>query len=160
MTLSLEEISDRLEIEELYARYVHAVDDHEFEPLERIFVPETIFDWTQSGGERTTWAVAKDGPFLKGELFPYIFHVCVNVRIDFAPDHQSAAVKSKTIHPTGVKNTKGEPVLFQVQGVYTDRLVKTAEGWRILERVWKDFWAVGGLTWGGGIPDMLAKAAE
>lgn len=159
MTLSLEEISDRLEISDLYARYVHAVDDREPEPLERIFLPETVFDWTASGGERTQWQVAKHGDFLTGKLFSYVFHVCTNLRIDFDEDGSGAIVKSKTIHPTGLEDSQGVAKLFQVQGCYTDRLVKTSDGWRITERIWQDFWAAGSFTLYDGIPGMLAAAS-
>tara|TARA_R110002020_G_scaffold65413_25_gene172850 strand:- start:1205 stop:1690 length:486 start_codon:yes stop_codon:yes gene_type:complete len=160
MTLTLQEISDRLEIQDIYARYVHSVDDRELAVLEDIFEPETVFDWTASGGERMTWADAREGDFLAGRLFPYIFHICVDVRIDFDRDDQGATVKSKTIHPTGVSGAGGEPVLFQVHGAYLDRLARRTEGWRITERVWQDFWAVGGLHRVDGIPAMLAAAAK
>lgn len=161
--LSLQQISDRLEIEELFSRYVHAVDSGEHAVLEHIFRPETVFDWTASGGVRETWAEAKNGPLLKNELFPFVFHACVNVIIDFddTPDGavpNAATVRSKTIHPTGLNGPDGEPVLFQVHGVYVDRVERTDEGWRILERIWHGAWAVGGLTFAGGIPEMLAAA--
>ncbi|WP_345750845.1 nuclear transport factor 2 family protein [Microbacterium rhizophilus] len=157
--LSLQEISDRLEIQDIYARYVHAVDDRELRVLEGVFEPDTVFDWTASGGERTTWAEAREGDFITGRLFPYVFHICVDVRIDFDPDGERANVKSKTIHPTGLDGADGTPVLFQVHGAYIDSLVRRPGGWRIIERVWQDFWAVGGLRRVDGIPAMLAEAA-
>jgi hypothetical protein len=51
-------------------------------------------------------------------------------------------------------------LMFQVQGVYVDRLVRTEGGWRISERVWRDFWAVGPLGVVDGIPGMLALAGK
>lgn len=158
MTLSIEEISARLEIDDLYARYIHAVDDKEFAPLEKIFLAETIFDWSSAGGQRTTWQEAKTGDFLTGELFQYVFHLCGNLRIDFEPNLESAVVKSKTIHPTGLRTPEGESLLFQVHGAYTDKLLKTSQGWRITERVWQDFWVAGRFEKYSGIPEMLASA--
>lgn len=162
MTYSLQEISDRLEIDDLYARYIHAVDDREFSPLEEIFIPETVFDWTASGGIRDVWSNVREGDFITGELFPYVFHMCANLRIDFdEPDADGivdgATVKSKTIHPTGRPDANGEPHLFQVQGAYTDRLQRIGGKWRMTERVWQDFWAVKGLSLVDGIPGMLAE---
>lgn len=161
--LTLQEISDRLEIEELYGRYVHAVDAGDHAALDDVFVSGTVFDWTSSGGPRETWAEAKNGPMMKNEMFPFVFHACVNIVIDFDGDHgdagpDGATVRSKTIHPTGLYGPGGEPVLYQVHGVYVDRVHRTAEGWRIVERVWHGAWAVGGLTLAGGIPEMLAAA--
>jgi hypothetical protein len=160
MTYTIEEISDRLEIMDMFARYVHAADEKVLEPLECIFLPETVFDWTASGGVRTTWAEAKKGDFITGKLFPYVFHICTNIQIIFDGDHQGATVKSKTIHPTGLNGVDGNPLLFQVQGVYLDRLTKTAEGWRISQRLWKDFWAVGPIPLIDGIGGMLNAAGK
>ncbi|KAK5230386.1 hypothetical protein LTR47_007802 [Exophiala xenobiotica] len=123
MTYSIDEISDRLEILDKFARYVHAVDDHCIEFLDEIFLPETVFDWSTSGGIRTTWAEAKKGDFITGKLFPYAFHVCTNIVIDFDEGHQSATARSKTIHPTGLKGSDEKDMMFQVQGVYVDKLV-------------------------------------
>lgn len=45
--MSYEEMGDRLEILDLYARYVHAVDRTDYDTLEnRIFISETSFDMT------------------------------------------------------------------------------------------------------------------
>lgn len=54
MVYTLEEVSDRLEIHELFARYVHATDDKDPKPLESIFLPTTTLDWSASGGAVTT----------------------------------------------------------------------------------------------------------
>jgi hypothetical protein len=159
MPYTIGEISDRLEIQDLYARYVHAVDDKDHPPLDAIFLPSTTFDWTASGGTRTTWAAAKEGDFLTGKLFPYVFHICTNLVIDFDAGGDAATVRSKTVHPTGLDGKEGR-LMFQVQGVYVDRLVRTEGGWRISERVWRDFWAVGPLGVVDGIPGMLALAGK
>lgn len=156
--LSIEEISDRLEIEALYATYVHAIDIGERERLDAVFTPECVFDWSNAGGPRETWEEAKNGPLFANELFPFVFHACVNVMIDFDADRNGATVRSKTIHPTGLYGADGEAKLFQVHGVYADRVERTDAGWRLVERIWHSAWAVGGLTLAGGIPDMLAAA--
>lgn len=155
---TMSEISDRLEIHELYAQYVHAIDAGDQATLENVFTPDCILDWSHAGGPKETWATAKNGPMLKNELFPFVFHVCVNIIIEFDPDRNGATVRSKTIHPTGLYNTEGVATLFQVQGVYVDRITRTPNGWRLNKRTWHSAWAAGGLTLAGGIPDMLAAA--
>lgn len=83
--------------------------------------------------------------------------------IDFDADRNSATVRSKTRHPTGFGGSAeepGRPLLFQMQGVHTDRLRRTAEGWRVTERVWKDFWAAGPLDLVDGISRMLKMAGK
>jgi hypothetical protein len=99
MVLSIEEISDRLEITDLYARYVHAADDRDAAALDRIFLPHTTFDWSSTGGGKMTYLEARDGPAFRGDLFPWSFHVCTNIRIDLVGDGKSARVKSKTLCP-------------------------------------------------------------
>ena len=51
---SLAELADRVAINDLYARYVHAIDDKDYDELDRIFLPETVFDWTSFGHVRVT----------------------------------------------------------------------------------------------------------
>ena len=44
MVYTLEEASGRVEIYELFARYVHATDDEDPKSLESISLPTTTFD--------------------------------------------------------------------------------------------------------------------
>ena len=47
---SLEEIADRLAIEYVIARYVHALDARDYDALDDAFMPDTWFDLTEAGG--------------------------------------------------------------------------------------------------------------
>ena len=69
MGLTIEEISDRLEINDLYSRYVHAADDHDTAALDLIFLPHTTFDWSSTGGGKMTYLEAREGPAFRGDLF-------------------------------------------------------------------------------------------
>lgn len=50
--------------------------------------------------------------------------------------------------------------MFQTHGVYVDQLAKTADGWRIMSRVWQEFWIVGPLEKISGIPTILNAAGR
>ncbi len=50
--LSLQEISDRLEIQELLVRYSHAVDTRDWEAFEHVFTEDAVIDYTEMGGPR------------------------------------------------------------------------------------------------------------
>ena len=153
---SLEELANRVAINDLYARYVHAVDAADMNTLDQqVFLPETTFDWTDVGYIKYDWITAKSDGLMSGEMFQFVFHLCGNIRIDFNEDQTKAYVKSKTIHPTGTKDKEGNAKLFQVQGTYTDVLIRTNEGWRITERVWKGAWIAGGLTYVESMAAML-----
>src|SRR5687767_13199783 len=53
MTLSLHEISDRLQIEELLVRYCYAVDDRDWVAYRNVFTPDAMLDDTVTGGVRS-----------------------------------------------------------------------------------------------------------
>jgi ketosteroid isomerase-like protein len=52
VTLSLQEISDRLEIQELIARYSYALDSRDFDALDDLFTPDAILDYRATGAIR------------------------------------------------------------------------------------------------------------
>ncbi|KAH8762544.1 hypothetical protein F5883DRAFT_560684 [Diaporthe sp. PMI_573] len=158
MTLSIEEISDRLEIQDMYTRYVHAADDRE--SLDNIFLPNTTFDWTSTGGGKMTYKEAKEGPVFTGKLLPWAFHIYANVRIDFLEQNQKAVVKVKALNPSGLEDKQGKPMMFQTHGTYTDRLEKTVNGWRIMSRIWHEFSIVGPFKKIDGIPGILESAEK
>lgn len=161
MTLSIEEISDRLEINDIYSRYVHAADDRDFESLDRVFLPHTVFDWSSCGGGKMTYEEAKAGPVFTGKLFPWSFHIYTNIQIDFEEGRKAAAVKVKAINPSGLRDGNGEPAMFQTQGTYVDRVEKGKDGvWRIVNRVWNEFFVLGPLRKVDGMTGMLEVAGR
>ncbi|KAH7162032.1 hypothetical protein B0J13DRAFT_535077 [Dactylonectria estremocensis] len=158
MPLPIEEISDRLEIQDLYARYVHAADDRE--SLDGIFLSDTTFDWSSCGGGKMTYEEAKAGPVFTGKMFPWSFHIYANPRIDFSDDRRTAEVKVKAINPSGLPDKGGKPMMFQTYGTYTDQLKRTADGWRIAVRVWEESSIVGPFEKVGGIAGILEAAGH
>ena len=50
--LSLEEISDRLELQHLLISYSEAIDRREFDELDEIFTPDAYIDYRDTGGHR------------------------------------------------------------------------------------------------------------
>lgn len=50
--LTLQEISDRLEIQDVLARYSHAIDRHDWSGLDAVFTPDAVIDYTEFGGPR------------------------------------------------------------------------------------------------------------
>src|SRR5262245_15882848 len=49
-TLSLEEISDRFEIQDLLTRYTLAIDNEDWNLLDTVFTPDAWVDYESSGG--------------------------------------------------------------------------------------------------------------
>src|SRR5207342_225721 len=50
MTMSLEEISDRLEIQDLMVRYSYAIDNRDWDALDTVFTPDAHIDYSVFGG--------------------------------------------------------------------------------------------------------------
>ena len=48
--LSLQEISDRLEIQQLLVDYSTAIDGRSFDALDAVFTPDAYIDYRESGG--------------------------------------------------------------------------------------------------------------
>ena len=52
--LNLQQISDRLEIQDLFARYSFAIDERDWEALDGIFTADARIDYSETGGAAGT----------------------------------------------------------------------------------------------------------
>ncbi len=50
MTMSLQEISDRLEIQELLVDYTQAIDRRQWDGLDDVFTADAFIDYSETGG--------------------------------------------------------------------------------------------------------------
>jgi len=57
--MSLQEISDRLEIQDLFARYSFAIDERDWDALDALFTYNAVIDYSGSGGIRGSVAEIK-----------------------------------------------------------------------------------------------------
>jgi len=58
--MTLQEISDRLEIQDLMVAYSHAVDTRDWDAFDDVFTPDATIDYTEMGGSRGTLTETKD----------------------------------------------------------------------------------------------------
>ena len=130
--LALLEISDRLEIYDLLARYSCAVDSRDWNALDELFADGAVVDYTEMGGPRGDLATIKE--FL-GTAFATVAssqHLVGSVRI--AVDGDTASVRSICHNPMVLDTGGGSRLTFFCGLWYRDRLVRTATGWRFAER--------------------------
>jgi hypothetical protein len=130
--LDLQEISDRLEIQDLLARYTDAIDRRDWDVLDRIFTTDARIDYTSVGGIAGNLPEIKEFLDQSFKLFESTQHLLGLSVVDISGDEATA----RTIchNPMVLKGGKNPQLL--VCGVwYRDRLVRTPEGWRIAERV-------------------------
>lgn len=126
--LPLQEISDRLEIQHLLARYSHAIDRRDWDGLDPLFTEDAVIDYTQMGGIRGPLAEQKD--FLRRTMhaFAGFQHLTATSLVEL--DGDTATARTICFNPMVVD----EQHVFFCGLWYVDALVRTAEGWRIAER--------------------------
>lgn len=147
---ALRSIQDRLEIEELMYRYAEMVDQRDWKQGDRIFALEATIDYTSTGG------VA--GPFRETlawldralESWPVNLHIVTNLVIELDGDRASARCCFHA--PMGRGALDGEQLIITNAGRYLDRLVRTRDGWRIVERICEQTIMQGALPEGYEIP--------
>jgi hypothetical protein len=127
--LSLQEISDRMEINDLLARYSAAIDSRRWDELDALFTSDAVIDYTEMGGIRGTLDEQK--AFLASVMpsFGGFQHLTATSTFDI--DGDVARVRTICFNPMVV--TDERQVLFC--GLwYRDVMVRTPDGWRIRER--------------------------
>ena len=133
MALSQQEISDRLEIQELMVRYARAIDTQDYDLLDTCFVPDAHVDYTASGGTKGPYPEVR--AWLEKALAPFatMMHMVGNTTLEL--DGDKANSRTYVINPMGFPNPDGTLHMFTVGAHYVDKLVRTGEGWRIAERI-------------------------
>jgi 3-phenylpropionate/cinnamic acid dioxygenase small subunit len=131
--LSLQEISDRLEIQQVLIDYSSAIDQRRFDDLDAVFTPDAYIDYRVTGGidgrypEVKTW-LAEVLP-----NFPAYSHMIGNLDISFSDEGDAASARTICFNPM-VFNAESKQILF-VGIWYVDQLLRTADGWRLSRRV-------------------------
>ena len=128
--LSLAEISDRLEIQQLLVDYSTAIDNRRFDDLDRVFTPDAHIDYTELGGIAGTYPDVKAWLAEVLPNFPAYFHMLGN--FDIRIDGDTAT--SRTILFNPMKLGDDDQIMFC--GLwYDDEFIRTADGWRMTRRV-------------------------
>ncbi len=132
MTLSIQEISDRLEIGDLIVDYAHAIDSGDWDTLDDIFTPDAVVDYTAMGGIRGDLAAIK--AFLPEGLgwFRSTQHLVATSKITVTGDE--ATGRTICANALVLAEPGGERTI-QLGLWYVDTFVRTPQGWRISSRV-------------------------
>ena len=147
---AIQAIQDRLEIEELLHLYAEMVDRREWTKMDQIFALEATIDYTSTGGQK--------GPFRETlvwlsralESWPINLHVISNLIIEF--DGDIAHTRCYFHAPMGRNTPDGNQFVITNSGRYLDKIVRTADGWRIVERVCEQTIMQGNLPDGYELP--------
>lgn len=130
--LDIQEISDRIEIQDLLSRYTDAIDRRDWDALDGIFTTDAWIDYRSVGGAAGNLDEIKKFLDDSFKLFESSQHLIGSSVVNIAGDEATA----RTIcHNPMVFKGGSDPRLLVCGIWYRDRLVRTAGGWRIAERV-------------------------
>jgi hypothetical protein len=135
MPLSLEEISDRIEIQELLVAYSHAIDFRDWDALDDVFTADAVIDYTEMGGTRGGLAETK--AFLREALagFSSFQHLAGTTALRFEGDVAHGRTICHNPMVLGPGPGSDQPTRILLAGLwYRDVFVRTPAGWRIQER--------------------------
>jgi hypothetical protein len=131
--LSLAEISDRLEIQQLMASYSNAIDARDWSRLDSVFTPDAYIDYRALGGIDGRYPEIK--AWLEPALakFPHYYHLIANTDIVLSGDR--ARARTVCFNPMECTLPGGGSQVMFLGLWYIDQLTRTPGGWRIRERV-------------------------
>jgi len=129
---SLEEIADRLEIQDLLVSYSHAIDFRRWDELDDVFTPDAFIDHTAMGGVKGTYPEIKAYLQKVMPIFASYYHMISTSKIVVDGDTATGV----TICHNPMVLGEGDAEQIFVCGLwYHDKYVRTPDGWRIQERV-------------------------
>jgi hypothetical protein len=131
--LTLQEISDRIQIQDLLTRYTNAIDGKNWALLDTCFTPDAHVDYTATGGIKGAYPEVRKWLETALSVFPVTVHYVTNSAVKLSGD--TATARTYVFNPMGFKNPDASMHWFTVGAYYVDKLVRTADGWRIAERV-------------------------
>jgi hypothetical protein len=132
--LSLEEISDRLEIQQLLVDYSSAIDKRRFDDLDLVFTSDAYIDYRAMGGIDGAFPDVKKWLSEVLPNFPAYSHLIGNfdVKISRDPAGDTATSRILCFNPM-VLGGDGQVLFCGLW--YDDEFIRTAEGWRMTRRV-------------------------
>ena len=130
---SLEEIADRLEIQDLLVSYSHAIDFQRWDELDDVFTPDAFIDYTVFGGPSGPYPEIKEYLRNTMPMFSSYYHMVSTSKIEL--DGDTATGVTICHNPMVLPLPDGGEHVFVCGLWYHDTYVRTPDGWRISRRV-------------------------
>ncbi|HUH36936.1 MAG TPA: nuclear transport factor 2 family protein [Spongiibacteraceae bacterium] len=128
-----QEIADRFAINDLLIDYCTAVDSKNFDAFDTVFTEDAFIDYTAMGGPKGSRAEIKAYLTKVMPTFPGFQHMIGNSRVWLEGD--TARARTICHNPMVINLPEGGTQVAFYGLWYVDKLVRTAQGWRIKERV-------------------------
>ena len=126
--LDAQTLSDRVEIDDLLTAYTMAIDDADWDALDRVFTPDAHIDYSATGGTVGAFPEVKAWLAETLPMFSGMQHFITQKRVEL--DGDRAAVRAYFLNPMVMDREDGTPWHLEIGGVYVHSLVRTQEGWR------------------------------
>ena len=133
MTLSLQEISDRLEIQDLIYNYSAIIDQKRFDDLREVFTEDAHIDYSAVGapvGGRDEIIT-----FLQKVMVMFPNHQHLNANAQITVNGDTATGRVMCFNPQEIAMPEDKTHIFMVGLWYIDEYRRTEAGWRISRRV-------------------------
>lgn len=144
----LQDLFDRDEISRKLVAYTRALDCRDWKALEEIFLPEAVADYEIAGSNDGLDEIIETCKTALCGLTSSQ-HLIGNIVVDVDGDN---AIASCYLHAQHYLISGSGVNTFVVAGTYTDRFVRTGNGWRIEHRHLST-------TWTDGNAGIFAEAA-
>lgn len=131
--VDVRELKDRCEIERLLYLYAEMLDRQRWSLMDEIFALEATIDFESAGGIHGPFRQAMAWVARTLDFWPKSIHTVSNPMIDF--DGESEAHSRCYFRGELSRQTHdGSRRSLSNAGIFSDRLLRTADGWRIVER--------------------------
>jgi hypothetical protein len=128
MTLSLQEMSDRFEIQDLIVGYCYAVDTQNFDAMDALFTPDAVIDYSEMVGVKGDLTQIK--AFLKESLGAVKAYLHAVSTTQYMIDGDTARTRTAVYNPMEIDES-GTPRVMVFNLWYHHDYVRTPQGWRI-----------------------------
>jgi hypothetical protein len=138
--VDLQQISDRIEIQDVLVRYTRAIDTGDWDKLDTVFTSDAEIDYSESGGIVDTFPTVK--PWL-AEMLPLFFPKRMHTlgQLDISLDGDEALCSAYFHNPMPMDDGQGGEKIVEFGGIYHHTMLRTPQGWRSRklyeEVVWK-----------------------
>lgn len=130
--MTLQELSDRFEIQDLLVTYADAIDRRDWDALDEVFTADAVIDYTAVGGIRGSLDEIKEFLATGMAWFTSFQHLTAHAKVTL--DGDTAAGRAICHNPMTLTDRDGDPHTMFIGIWYVDTYVRTAGGWRISTR--------------------------
>jgi len=130
---TLEQLADRLAIQDLLVAYSHAIDFQRWDELDDVFTEDAHIDYTVFGGPKGPFPEIKEYLRNTMPMFAGYYHMVSTSKVEIAGDTATAVTVCH--NPMVLPLPDGGEHVFVCGLWYKDTFVRTPAGWRISSRV-------------------------